>query len=116
MVAITVILAAVIAAFVFGMTGTVNKTKIVAITMNQVTSDKVTIMNSGGQDAKDLTEIRVSGDLLDDPPEDLGITVGSSGTYEMSEGIGQKHIIAVGVFKDSTESVLLDTWATRTVE
>ncbi len=39
MVAITVILAAVIAAFVFGMSGNISKTKTVAVTVQKVDSD-----------------------------------------------------------------------------
>ena len=39
MVAITVILAAVIAAFVFGMSGNISKTKIVAVTVQQPDAD-----------------------------------------------------------------------------
>jgi len=42
MVAITVILAAVIAAFVFGMSGNINKTKVVSTTLNRVNSTHVT--------------------------------------------------------------------------
>lgn len=116
MVAITVILAAVIAAFVFGMTGPINKTKIVAITLSQIDEKTVTIMNMGGQDAGELSKIRISGDTLAIPADDLGMNVGSTDTYELSTGIGKKHIVGIGVFKDGTESVLLDTWATRTIE
>ncbi len=50
MVAITVILAAVIAAFVFGMSGNISKTKIVAVTVQKVDSGNISVMNNGGQD------------------------------------------------------------------
>ena len=40
MVAITVILAAVIAAFVFGMSGNISKTKVVAVTVTQPDADR----------------------------------------------------------------------------
>ena len=40
MVAITVILAAVIAAFVFGMSGNISKTKVVAVTVQQPDADQ----------------------------------------------------------------------------
>ena len=45
MVAITVILAAVIAAFVFGMSGNISKTKVVAVTVQQPDADHITVMN-----------------------------------------------------------------------
>ena len=48
--AITVILAAVIAAFVFGMSGNVAKTKVVAITAERQSGTVFTVMNQGGQD------------------------------------------------------------------
>src|SRR5512136_2437547 len=51
MVAITVILAAVIAAFVFGMAGNISKTKVVAATAQQTQSDRITLTSQGGQDA-----------------------------------------------------------------
>ena len=43
MVAITVILAAVIAAFVFGMAGNIQKTKVVAATVQQPDSDNIVV-------------------------------------------------------------------------
>ena len=43
MVAITVILAAVIAAFVFGMSGNISKTKVVAATVSQPNATTVTV-------------------------------------------------------------------------
>src|SRR5208283_1917486 len=51
MVAITVILAAVIAAFVFGMAGNIQKTKVVAATELRTNSSFVTVTYQGGQDA-----------------------------------------------------------------
>jgi flagellin-like protein len=52
MVAITVILAAVIAAFVFGMSGNITKTKIVAASVQQPTSDAIIVTYQGGQDSQ----------------------------------------------------------------
>ena len=112
MVAITVILAAVIAAFVFGMAGSISKTKVVAITMEQVDSTHISLTNNGGQDVSDLISINVTGQitLL---PQSLDPHVGATGTYELEGGAGQKHIVVVGLFKDGTEQVLLDRYAIR---
>ena len=49
MVAITVILAAVIAAFVFGMAGNITKTKVVAATATRSGSN-INVVYQGGQD------------------------------------------------------------------
>ena len=51
MVAITVILAAVIAAFVFGMAGNIQKTKVVAATEYRVNGSFVQVTYQGGQDS-----------------------------------------------------------------
>ena len=114
MVAITVILAAVIAVFVFNMAGTIQTSKVVAITMQQPDGTHISLTNMGGQDAGSLVSVNVTGDLKVLPATKLGASVGSTQTYELSTGAGQKHIIAVGLFKDGTEQVLIDEQATRT--
>ena len=55
MVAITVILAAVIAAFVFGMAGNIQKTKVVAATVSQPSANLIIVTYQGGQDAATFT-------------------------------------------------------------
>ena len=112
MVAIAVILAAVIAAFVFGMAGSISKTKVVAITMEQTDSTHISLTNHGGQDAGDLVSINVTGEI-NNLPQSLDPYVGATGTYELSAVAGQKHIVVVGLFKDGTEQVLLDRYAIR---
>mgnify|MGYP001636570674 CR=1 FL=1 len=57
MVAITVILAAVIAAFVFGMAGQISKTKVVAATAQQTTADSIVLTYQGGMDASSCVGI-----------------------------------------------------------
>jgi flagellin-like protein len=114
MVAITVILAAVIAVFVFNMADNIQTSKVVAITMSQPDGTHISLTNMGGQDAGSLVSVNVTGDLKVIPAVKLGASVGSTNIYELSAGAGQKHIIAVGLFKDGTEQVLLDSQATRT--
>jgi flagellin-like protein len=114
MVAITVILAAVIAVFVFNMADNIQTSKVVAITMQQPDGTHISLTNMGGQDAGSLVSVNVTGDLKVIPAVKLGASVGSTNIYELSAGAGQKHIIAVGLFKDGTEQVLLDSQATRT--
>ncbi len=59
MVAITVILAAVIAAFVFGMAGNVSKTRSIAVTAGTSGSNFTTTYN-GGPDDSDLASLNIT--------------------------------------------------------
>lgn len=111
MVAITVILAAVIAAFVFGMAGNISKTKVVSVTLSRPTSTSVASVFQGGQDAAALERIVWTAD---------GVAAGSEGStgdplpigrsYTLSGTIdANSHIIGVGFFSDGSQQVLLDT-------
>ena len=60
MVAITVILAAVIGAFVFGMGGSISRTYTVGVTAAQTGSDTVDVTFQGGPDADVVSYINVS--------------------------------------------------------
>jgi len=121
MVAITVILAAVIAAFVFGMSGNISKTKTVAVTVQKVDSGNVTIMNNGGQDGATLTKLDatttpastgcsgtgVSGTTVctvSGTPVPVGQTMRIAGPFGV-----KTQIVVVGTFNDGSSQVLLDT-------
>ena len=135
MVAITVILAAVIAAFVFGMSGNISKTKTVAITTQKIDSATISIMNNGGQDAASLTILNAT-----TSPPATGCTGGTTinaadfitgglcsvdvrGSTEASVPVGttmkltaatnaygvKTQVIVVGTFNDGSNQVLLDT-------
>ena len=121
MVAITVILAAVIAAFVFGMSGNISKTKTVAVTVQKVDATHITIMNNGGQDGSSLTQLsstttpastactgtNVTGTspcVVSGTPVPVGQTMGMTGVYS-----GKTGVVVVGTFTDGSQQVLLDT-------
>ena len=104
MVAITVILAAVIAAFVFGMAGNISKTRTVAFTAAHPTSSSVVVTNMGGQDVGALTGVDITGDV----EGTLGTTVGSTKGYTTAI-TGPNHVLVTGTFNDGTKQVLLDT-------
>ena len=123
MVAITVILAAVIAAFVFGMSGNITKTKIVAVTAQQPDAKHITVTYQGGQDAQSF----MSGNVTVTPSGDVTCTdvaylpttrlltpeVGSS--VQASSATtdcfkGKDHVVATGLFGDGSSQVLLDTY------
>ena len=128
MVAITVILAAVIAAFVFGMSGNISKTKIVAVTSQQPDADHISVTYQGGQDALTFAGANVTittslGNVVTTAqwvpgPADaagnmghLGNSVGSSTTATVVGGFsGRDHVVAAGWFSDGTQQVLLDTY------
>ena len=114
MVAITVILAAVIAAFVFGMAGNISKTKVVAMTVQKTSSTTIRVVNMGGQDASALTNATVTTLPVSvcDPilmggaetPMNIGCTTTCTGVFP-----GKTQVTVVGKFLDQSEQVLIDT-------
>ena len=117
MVAITVILAAVIAAFVFGMAGSVNKTKIVAASVQKPAVGTIAVTYQGGQDAGQLKSIAVTindevQDSIDGPDATTAVPVGASKTYTgYAAAIGARdHIVGVGTFFDDSSQVVFDTY------
>ena len=124
MVAITVILAAVIAAFVFGMAGNITKTKVVALTAQKSDATHISVMNQGGQDAPSLSTVNVTtipaatsaspnggttvNGYMSGNPVAVGCTTimtGTTGTWT-----GRVEVVAIGTFNDGTQQVLLDTF------
>jgi len=113
MVAITVILAAVIAAFVFGMTGNVQTSKTVVVTAKLNASSEPEFMVQGGADMNSLTNliIQMNGSAV---AEEASPTVGqiikinksSTGTLEFVQGASR--LVVLGEFNDGTSQVLLD--------
>jgi FlaG/FlaF family flagellin (archaellin) len=114
-----VILAAVIAAFVFGMSGNINKTKVVAATVQKVNATAITVMFQGGQDATsfagaNVTTVPAAQSASPSGPTTsgwLGTSVGSTTTMYHPTAYGERtEVIVVGHFNDGTEQVILDTF------
>jgi flagellin-like protein len=127
MVAITVILAAVIAAFVFGMAGNISKTKIVSVTVTKQGTSGIELTNNGGQDQGSLVAINATTSpnaatncLLNSPGDvavinpggycantnpTIGSTITLTGIYSV-----RTQITVVGTFSDGTNQVLLNTY------
>jgi len=127
MVAIVVILAAVIAAFVFGMAGSVSTTKSVGATAMASTDDSttpptkvITVTYQGGKDSSEVASLVtkaidpsgtavLAGSITDFAPG----TAPSVGDTAVIKGLtaGDKyHIIVTAGFNDGSEQVVLDTF------
>ena len=115
MVAITVILAAVIAAFVFGMAGNIQKTKVVAATAQKVDANTITVTYNGGQDSGSLINLSIS---INDGAQ-TKVIGGTSGILNVGNSTkitatstggfaGKTHVVATGYFTDGSSQVLLD--------
>ena len=121
MVAITVILAAVIAAFVFGMAGNVDKTKMVSVVAERNTSG-IVFTNYGGQDVGKLNKtptssftIKINGATIT-PTADLGPGVGDMGFAKVnpggaftSLGNGKDDVTVLGNFQDGKSAVVYNS-------
>jgi flagellin-like protein len=105
MVAITVILAAVIAAFVFGMAGNVQKTKVVSFTVSRPSATTATITFQGGQDASSIVG---SNWTVNGGTEFISgnTSVGHSFTIPAA---ANGHLVGVAVFNDGSKQVVIDT-------
>ena len=108
MVAITVILAAVIGAFVFGMGGSVSKTYTVGVTAAQSGADNVTFTFQGGPDASEVTGLNAT---VNDETAVPAPTVTVGTTWESAGATtGRDHVIVVATFFDGSQQVVLDTF------
>jgi len=124
MVAVTVILAAIIASFVFGSAANIQKTKLVATTV-QLDPDGSTIiiMYQGGQDDGTLTSLTITapdgtlrytgGDgsvLVNVPPTPpVKPIIGASLKLEGS-WTPPRHVLVVGSFGDGADQVITDAF------
>uniref|UniRef100_A0A7V3ZWH8 Type IV pilin n=1 Tax=candidate division WOR-3 bacterium TaxID=2052148 RepID=A0A7V3ZWH8_UNCW3 len=113
MVAITVILAAVIASFVFGMGTSVKKTYNVAVTAQQSGSN-IIITVAGGPDVSALSYLNItcidSGGASDSLITQTATAwVGAVFTCVNKGTPGADRVIVVGHFADGTEQIILDT-------
>jgi archaeal type IV pilus assembly protein PilA len=113
MVAITVILAAVIGAFVFGMAGGVQKSKVAAVTVARM-SNSYTMTYQGGQDAATLDTLTMK--VINGSTQNLQ-TIGTTGTQlpvgttlTVGGWAGQNHVVVVATFTDNSQQVIYDAF------
>jgi flagellin-like protein len=117
MVAITVILAAVIAAFVFGMAGNISKTKVVAATAQQTVADRITLTYQGGQDAATCIGIVWTSTTEGGTSQGytlMGLTSGNTKltvgwTSSITGTSGKDHVVGTAFFSDGSQQVIYDS-------
>ena len=125
MVAITVILAAVIAAFVFGMASGVSKTKTVAAAARKM-GQTISITYEGGNDDPIVAGMNVTfadnGTVFCSGPSGFLQGAGCSGIVKPVVGqsfvsgalagnfAGSTHVVATGYFNDGSSQVILDSY------
>lgn len=108
MVAITVILAAVIAAFVFNMPGNVSSSYVVVCTANQISENNIDVTYQGGPDGDMLDWINISVNNTFEHQEE-NPAVGY--TWPSYNGTSNRdHVIVTGRFVDGNEQVILDAY------
>jgi len=133
MVAITVILAAVIAAFVFGMAGNIQSTKNVAATATQQGNDTIVITYHGGADAASVSWLNVTApngtgywtckestssnkivlknsDTAVAPYVGASLVLNWTGNPDYGDLSGRDHVVVAAHFEDGADQVILDTF------
>lgn len=110
MVAITVILAAVIAAFVFGMATDVQQAnKGITLIAKQTSPTMINITIYGGKGVGDVQSLAITANGANEevyPGTQIGI--GKVLAYNHASG-GNDHIVGTATFNDGTQQVVLDT-------
>jgi len=122
-VAVTVILAAIIGAFVFGLIGNIHGGKVVASTITRVNDSYVSTTFAGGQNAGSVTEINWTvggnpamiyiGDIsntngIQDQPSSGGILSIGSNAFISASNPGKDRVIGVVVFTDGSKQIIID--------
>ena len=110
MIAVTLILAAIIGAFAFGMAGEQHTSKQVSIVAKKFGTTNVTLTIYGGNDVKDIKTLMVK---INDGEYQGWLARGVGSTIELNGDSGitgtYDHIVVKGIFADYTEQILLDT-------
>jgi len=117
MVAITVIIAAVVAAFVFGIAGNITKTKVVGATAERTDNLHIYVTYQGGQDSATLKKVKwtlspetgsSSSIIMSAPLVNSALKVGTT-KMVLNPNFGSRtHIVATASFSDGSDQVILD--------
>lgn len=118
MISITVILAAVVASFVFGMTKNIPDSKMVTGSISHVDAYHVSVTYLGGADADTCVGVRwvvstlgssskSSALMGSTSPAAPALQVGKTKTF-FGHWTAKKRVIAIAYFKDGTSQIVLD--------
>lgn len=114
MVAITVILAATIAAFVFGMPQNMQKSYTVSATITQLTDDQIQVIYNGGPDSAMLEYLNVTVTASDGNATKVSAANPEIGQAILVNGapgefVGRDTVVIIGHFIDGMEQVVSQT-------
>ncbi len=104
MVSITIILAAVIAAFVFGMANNLDDGNIVMVKADRINESTIQVMTIGGPGIVNLESIEVSGDAIGT----VGTSIGDKTEFFIPNQT-RAHIMIIGRFSGDKQRILLNT-------
>ena len=108
MVAITLILAGVIATFVFNTAETQNQTHLITATAEQISTNNIDVIYYGGPYHDSIDWINIS---IDNTFEHQELNPAVGYTWTSTNGSSNiDHIIVVGHFMDGKEHVILNTY------
>ena len=108
MVAVTVIMAAIIAAFVYGYGGTMVQTKDVACSARHVGAT-IYVTFTGGPDQGLVNGLLATIEGVDFVTDFAGTAVGDISVDSTGSGTSN-HIVVIASFTDGTDEVILDTY------
>jgi len=123
LVAVTVILAVIIGAFVFGLVGNIHGGKIVASTIERIDGSYVSVTFAGGQNANSVTRINwtvggapatiyINGTSntngIQDQPANGGILSVGANALIYAPDSGKDRVIGVVVFTDGSKQIIID--------
>ncbi|MEM4616677.1 MAG: type IV pilin N-terminal domain-containing protein [Archaeoglobaceae archaeon] len=109
MVAITVILAAVIASFVFGLGGTVKRTYQLAFVTTSITSNEIVLTYQGGDGAYVTgcsAKVGTTGNFQTIEACSDGLTVGEQLTIDTEGNTGAQEVTLKATFADGSEQIV----------
>ncbi len=105
---VTVFLAAIISAFVFGMAGNVAPSYVVAATVQQPDADTIIVTYHGGQDAAELTSLEVT--VNDKQPVTWDSPIIGEQKVLSGGTAGKDHVLVTGQFTPGERQVILDIY------
>ena len=112
MVAVVVILAAVIAMYVFGAPSNVSKTHIVAATAHLDTTGVILVTYQGGQDEDKVSSLDITspnGTITSYANPAVGTVMKLIPPSPTDWPTGQKHVVVIAGFTDGPNQIILDT-------